>query len=262
MLNKPDALRRFEEQRRQINNEALKIVPEEAGPRAALVTGGVVYSLRPPGSQTFDLDSSHFVAVILAPCRGFAAKFGAHEPPEADAPVGTTVVRPIGWESTLSWSSTIEKTLVSIDRHAFQELAENEFDTDDLELRPPGAPAVDPWALQLAERIKLELKQGGPFNELYLDSVVTLFGVHLLRNYVRVRKEPSVSGGLPQREAKRVQEYLAENFTRKLSVGELAALCNHSPNHFIQAFTKTFGQPPYKFLTNMRLDFAERLLVE
>ncbi|MFC6491286.1 helix-turn-helix domain-containing protein, partial [Nitratireductor sp. GCM10026969] len=25
---------------------------------------------------------------------------------------------------------------------------------------------------------------------------------------------------------------------------------------------KTFGQPPYKFLTNMRLDFAERLLVE
>ncbi|MDZ5697555.1 AraC family transcriptional regulator [Chelativorans sp. M5D2P16] len=59
-----------------------------------------------------------------------------------------------------------------------------------------------------------------------------------------------------------MQEYLAENFTRKLSVGELAALCNHSPNHFIIAFTKTLGERPHRYLINLRLDFAERLLVE
>ncbi|RWC51665.1 MAG: AraC family transcriptional regulator [Mesorhizobium sp.] len=58
--------------------------------------------------------------------------------------------------------------------------------------------------------------------------------------------------------ARRVREYLDENFARKVMVAELA--CVAGPNHFIARFAATFGMPPHRYLINSRLDLAERLL--
>ncbi|WP_265516759.1 helix-turn-helix domain-containing protein [Nitratireductor luteus] len=59
-----------------------------------------------------------------------------------------------------------------------------------------------------------------------------------------------------------MQEFLHENFTRKLSVGEIASIAGLSPFHFTRAFNKTFGQPPHQYVLNLRLTFAEQLLLE
>lgn len=62
--------------------------------------------------------------------------------------------------------------------------------------------------------------------------------------------------------ARRLREYIAENFARKLSVAELAAICNLTPNHFIHAFIRTFGKQPHRYLIGLRLELAEKLLLE
>lgn len=72
----------------------------------------------------------------------------------------------------------------------------------------------------------------------------------------------NVKGGLSVRSARKVQEFLNENFTRKLVLAEMAAVCGLSPYHFVRAFSRTFGAPPHQYVLDLRLAFAERLLAD
>ncbi|MFC3323653.1 helix-turn-helix transcriptional regulator [Mesorhizobium cantuariense] len=72
----------------------------------------------------------------------------------------------------------------------------------------------------------------------------------------------NVKGGLSVRSARTVQEFLNENFSRKLALAEMAAVCGLSSYHFVRAFSRTFGMPPHQFVLDLRLDFAERLLAD
>ena len=72
----------------------------------------------------------------------------------------------------------------------------------------------------------------------------------------------NVKGGLSARSARRVQDFLDENFTRKIALAEMAAVCGLSPYHFMRAFSRTFGVPPHQYVLDLRLDFAEKLLAD
>ncbi|WP_309085349.1 AraC family transcriptional regulator [Chelativorans sp.] len=245
-----------------MNPSILDPIPEDAGPRITTFRGGAIHSVRQPGSQVF-LSDSHFLAVMLAPSPGITSAFASDKPQTFDAPLGMIVVSPAFTDSRTTWSHKRENAVVAIRPDSLMELAGQEFDMGSPDLQPPPFGTVDLPALHLAQMLKAELTRDEPPNDLLVDSLVTLFGVHILRNYTASAKAPGrVKGGLPVVSARRVQEYLKENFARKLSVSELAATCNLSPGHFIQAFTKTFGEPPHKYLVNLRLSFAEKLLVE
>jgi len=76
------------------------------------------------------------------------------------------------------------------------------------------------------------------------------------------RRLPNAKGGLSARHTQKVQRFLRDNFSRKLSLAEMAAVCGLSPYHFARAFSKTFGMSPHRYILVLRLDFAEKLLVE
>ncbi len=224
--------------------------------------GSVINSVREPGSQTF-LAKEHAVGIVLSPMRKLRASLGSDRITEYDAPVGCIVVNPAGVDSTLAWSETRENLVVAIPPQILSELALQEFDLANVELEPPAFGTVDPIALGIAQRISVELIGKATPNELYLDSLVTLFSTHLLRTYANnMRQLPSPRGGLSAKSARRVEEYLREHFTEKVHVAELAAVAGISPNHFIVRFAKTFGMPPHRYLINLRLDLAEKLLAE
>ncbi|MDX8524557.1 AraC family transcriptional regulator [Mesorhizobium sp. MSK_1335] len=71
---------------------------------------------------------------------------------------------------------------------------------------------------------------------------------------------PNAKGGLSVRHTHQIQQFLKENFSRKLSLAEMAAVCDLSPYHFARAFSKTFGVSPYQYVLVLRLDLAEKLL--
>jgi len=200
---------------------------------------------------------------MLAPARKLRASLGSDRVREYDAPAGCVAVNPAGVDSTFTWSVTRENAVISISTEALSELAAHEFDLANVELEPPAFGTVDLWALSIAQRITAELTGAAPANELYLDSLITVFGVHLLRTYTSHKKEfAQPKRGLSADGARRVREYLNSNFTRKVLVTELASVAGVSPNHFIVRFARTFGMPPHRYLINLRLDFAERLLVD
>ncbi|WP_430691502.1 helix-turn-helix domain-containing protein [Mesorhizobium vachelliae] len=203
------------------------------------------------------------MGIVLAPTRKLRASLGSDRIIEYDAPVGCIAVNPAGVDSTLAWSTTRENAIISISPDALSELAAHEFDLGHAELQPPAFGTVDLWALSIAQRIAAELAAETTPNELYLDSLVTVFGVHMLRTYTGRGKQPVLpKGGLSLNSARRVREYLDERFTRKVLIAELASVAGVSPNHFILRFTKTFGMPPHRYLINLRLDLAEKLLAD
>lgn len=246
--------------RRRPDPRILDVIPQSAGPRMATLRGGVIHSIREPGAQTV-LAESHFAAVMLAPALKNRAALGSDRLREYDAPIGALVVQPTNVEGRAEWSSKRESVIVALRPESLIELAAHEFDAGHVELRPPPFGAVDPQALQFAQMLKGELtRRDGP-NELYVDSLITLFGVHILRNYSGAGKLLQGPKGLSNRSARRVQEFLEVNFSSKITVAELAAVSGLSPGHFIQAFTRTFGEPPHRRVLRLRLDFAEKLLI-
>lgn len=250
------------EVRERTDRYVFDIIPESAGPRKATMRGSVISSVREPGSQTF-LAKEHAMGIVLAPMRGLRASLGSDKITQYDAPVGCLIINPAGVDSTLAWAETRENLVVAIPPQILSELALQEFDLADVELEPPAFGTVDPIALGIAQRISVELTGKATPNELYLDSLVTLFSTHLLRTYANnMRQLPSPRGGLSAKSARRVEEYLREHFTEKVHVAELAAVAGISPNHFIVRFAKTFGMPPHRYLINLRLDLAEKLLAE
>lgn len=179
-----------------------------------------------------------------------------------DVPMGGIGLVPAKGLGSTVWSTRRESVAVVITPASLQELAGHEFDTDIFELRPVQAKLSGPWALQIAGLLKAELTARTAVNELYLNSLITQFGVHLLRNFSDVAgQNQRRSGGLSPQNERRVREYLAANFACKMTVAELAAECQLSPSHFIQAFAKSFGQRPHEYLTTLRLDHAAMLLV-
>ncbi|MFB2563017.1 helix-turn-helix domain-containing protein [Rhizobium sp. IMFF44] len=250
------------EVRERTDRYVFDIIPESAGPRKATMRGSVINSVREPGSQAF-LAKEHAMGIVLAPMRGLRASLGSDKITQYDAPVGCLIINPAGVDSTLAWSETRENLVVAIPPQILSELALQEFDLANVELEPPAFGTVDPIALGIAQRISVELTGKATPNELYLDSLVTLFSTHLLRTYANnMRQIPSPRGGLSAKSARRVEEYLREHFTERVHVAELAAVAGISPNHFIVRFAKTFGMPPHRYLINLRLDLAEKLLAE
>jgi AraC-like DNA-binding protein len=72
--------------------------------------------------------------------------------------------------------------------------------------------------------------------------------------------QQNVQGGLSARCVRNLRSFLTENFSRKLSVAEMAAVCGLSTSHFARAFSRTFGKSPHQYVLDLRLDHAERLL--
>ncbi|MCB5176783.1 AraC family transcriptional regulator [Microvirga lenta] len=237
----------------------LNIIPKEAGLRVETFRGGAVHCIRPPDSETF-MPDGHFIAVGLAPCPGVSAGYGSDRLTTFDVAVGGIDISPAHVDSRWLWPSTLEYMHIGFGPRSLEELAEQEFDRSRVDLQPIPFGTVDQKALSLAHMLKAELSEREAASELCVDSLITLFGIHLLRTYVGSGKGPKARGGLPAHKARRVRDYLQENLSRKVSVADLAALCGLSPGHFIQAFSKTFGQSPHRYLLHLRLSAAEMML--
>lgn len=237
-------------------------IPATVGRRFETPLGGVIDASRAPGSLDFRANVE-FTSILLAPSPNMQAAFASDHVERFNASVGTIVVNPQNVHRFLRWESCKRNVAVAFSPQAYAELATADLEGADWELRPPRFDHVDLDALRIARAMSTELARS-PVNALYLESLITLMGVHLIRTYSSVKPHaPQVPRmRLSPATAKRIIEYTREHLSRRISVADLAKQAGLSQSHFLRAVTQTFGAGPHQYLLNLRLQEAEILLMK
>lgn len=240
----------------------LAAVPDSWGPKLATPRGAVALTSIGPGEIAFRAPA-HFAIVLFTPQPSRETALATDRVDVTSARVGTLEIMPAAVDVKARWPIPKKNALFALHPAALAELVASEFDKADLELHPPKPGTVDRQALEIAGLMREAMLNGGALNELYVDSLVTLFSLHLLRSYSSVgRSGRSAQVRRLPREWSRIVDFMHEHLAERISVATLAAVAGLSPSHFLHAFSATFGRTPYKYLLDLRLAHAERLIVE
>jgi AraC family transcriptional regulator len=93
--------------------------------------------------------------------------------------------------------------------------------------------------------------------------MATTLGVHLLKHYSA--SPPTIknyTNDLPPCKLREVIEYINEHLSQDLSLAELAAVVNLSPNYFVTLFKRSTGLSPHQYVIHCRIERAKALLAE
>ena len=119
----------------------------------------------------------------------------------------------------------------------------------------------DPEIETIALSLLWELRSPGLGGRLYVESLATILGIHLLRHHSSV-KRPSLprSVGLDTQTRRRVYTYIDEHLAEDLALSEIAAVASLSPYHFARLFKASTGVSPHQYVIQRRIERAKLLL--
>jgi AraC family transcriptional regulator len=110
---------------------------------------------------------------------------------------------------------------------------------------------------------KMQSALGNPeaANDIYIETLAMLAILETHRHGMRGAPNCAVaSGSLTHAQERLLRDYIADNLSQRISLGELASLVGLSRFHFARAFKRTFGSPPHRFVTACRIEKAKQLL--
>ncbi len=241
----------------------LSMVPDGWGPKLHSAAGSVTRTRTGPSQISF-MAPSHFAIVMLSAQPRRIVGLNSDSRKTFTATAGTLELVPVKSELFARWETPKENFLFALSPERLQQLAIAEFDQQTVDLELPGPGHVDHSALRLAKMLDSEftrIRHSAP-NELYVDSLITVFATHLLRNYSPLgrQKIPRRQGGFPPKVLARVIDFIHAHMAEKINLVELATVAGFSPSHFTRAFRQSTGQAPHEFILSLRLREIERLV--
>lgn len=239
----------------------IDLVPPDWGPQCRSPIADLALTRRGPDQISFRAPTN-FLLLLLTPQTARRTRLGSSRYLEFDAPVGSAEIIPCGADFSAQWQVPKENILVSLEQSALLDLALREFDAGHVELRPVPAGRCDREALQIARLLGTEIQREHR-GALYIEALTTAFAIHFLRRYSSLGSMPQqtrVLGGLTPRAMREVEEFIEANLAHDISLADLAGRVGLSYSHFLRAFRQSFGEPPHRFLMNMRTRRAEMLI--
>lgn len=240
----------------------LSMVPLEWGPQLHSQAGSVALTRTGPNAISFRSEV-HYAILMLTPQPGRIMALNSDRRNSFNAPAGTLELVPSGAELFAEWRFPKENLLFALPPERLRKLAIAEYDNDRVDLQLPGPAHADREALRIARLLEAEFRRGskGDINEVYLDSLLTIFSTHLLRQYASssTNQRSRIPYGISASAMARVVDFIRANLHRKINIAQLAAVANLSPSHFNRVFRETMGQPPYQYITSLRLHLVHEL---
>jgi AraC family transcriptional regulator len=109
--------------------------------------------------------------------------------------------------------------------------------------------------------LETEVRAGCPSGRLYGEFLGMAMAAHILRRYaVFPPKTFEYIGGLPKYRIRHIVDYIQANLAEDNSLGALAGLAEVSPYHFCRAFKQSTGVSPHRYILQLRIEEAQRLL--
>ncbi len=101
-----------------------------------------------------------------------------------------------------------------------------------------------------------------PGDQLYFEALSVVLESRLLRlERGAATSRPQVRGGLGAWQQRIAVTYIEEHLAETIELASLAHLVRQSPFHFCRAFKQSFGMPPLRYQTKLRIEQAKRLLL-
>ncbi|AVT80237.1 helix-turn-helix domain-containing protein [Rhodopseudomonas palustris] len=166
-------------------------------------------------------------------------------------------------------SIRITETLPMV-QHVF--LAKSQFDSlselSSRSLSPASiaylADVSDELVRQICQRIYREAQEETSSGKILIDCLAQSLVAHLVSDYShdsRIHLGPdSGPSKLDDARLRRVLDYIYDNIDQDLSLSKLSEVACLSKHHFARAFREATGTPPYRFISERRLDHALNLL--
>ena len=181
------------------------------------------------------------------------------------APVGCIEIVPEHAELFSQWRHPKHSMLIALTERRLRRLTHHEWGESIPEFHLPRLGVVDKKALAIASEIRNELLTASLFHEESIESLLTLFGIHVLRTYsylgANQPQKVKITGGLTPTARKRIVEYIHAHLSKKLTIEKLAAVAELSPSHFARAFRQSLGQSPHEFVLTARLQAAKEMIL-
>lgn len=121
--------------------------------------------------------------------------------------------------------------------------------------------AHDPQIDAIAHLFQAELDTDNIGGQLYAESLMQVFIVHLLRRYCVFR--PKISShpqDMPLSRLQPVLDYIHSYLDRPLHLAELAEVSGISQYYFCRLFKQSIGIAPYQYVLQQRMEKAKELL--
>ena len=173
---------------------------------------------------------------------------------------GDVFIVPAGASHRAYWKQESEGILLSIEPKSIIDAAIDSVNSDRLEIVPHFATS-DSRLSQIAQWLLLELHQQQIGSRLYVESLITMLEVHLLRTYSVFKPIiPDYKGGLARYKLDRAIAFINENLSRDFKLKDLATVVEMSPYHFARMFKQSTGLTPHQYLVKQRINKAKELL--
>lgn len=152
-----------------------------------------------------------------------------------------------------------DHVVIEIEQDWLLELSLKAFDADSFDLFSEGIPYQDEHLRMLCTLIRDELV--GENEPLMLDALGVAIGIHLLRTTSTLgNPKLDCRSALSPRKLRLVKDYIVNHLTDKITLADLAALVELSPDHFWRCFHSETGVTPYEYLTRTRIELVMSLL--
>jgi AraC family transcriptional regulator len=120
---------------------------------------------------------------------------------------------------------------------------------------------LDPIVNNLGQALLATLQQPDIASAIFVDHVLHALNCHFVCSYGGRRQVPRLlQGGLTAQQLRRATEFLDAHLDVEVGLQQVAEICGLSVSHFARAFRQTFGRPPYRWLTERRIDKARDLM--
>lgn len=117
----------------------------------------------------------------------------------------------------------------------------------------------DLW--ETAQKLKDQAKSPDHGNRQYAEALSVVMAHELLRlNSAAAPAQQSFRGGLAGWQEKKIAQYIEEHLLEDVSLAILADVVKLSSYHFVRAFKQSFGLPPHRYLSSLRMQRAKSLL--
>ncbi|PSR16791.1 AraC family transcriptional regulator [filamentous cyanobacterium CCP3] len=169
---------------------------------------------------------------------------------------------PAGRSAFTRWQS-IDKTVHIVFAPEFLNRVAREADwvnAGGIELRPV-VKTRDRRLESLVQLFLTEIEQSHFGDKLYLESLSSILGIHLLRHYCDIAPASRrYTAGLAPYQLKQVLEYIQAQLGQALSLDAMAAQVGLSRSHFAHQFKQATGVAPHQYVSQQRVEKAKQAL--